>query len=104
MADRSKTGADIVVWCTGYKSKALGILDDSLLAKVAPSFPLYETMWIPKVPGLAVMAQGWAFWWFIELQAQWIAKVWSGAVHLPTPQNMQACIDAMVTRRDSVQA
>ena len=53
---------------------------------------------------LQVLGQGWAFWWYLELQAQWVAKVWSGRARLPPAAEMRAFMDAMRARQAAVQA
>lgn len=102
--DGSTLAADVLVWCTGYRSKVFSVLERSLLAKVEPSMPLYETVWAPHVPGLAVMGQGFAFWWLLELQAQWIARVWSDRARLPPARDMQTWIEGVTARRNAVQS
>lgn len=103
LCDGNQLPADVVVWGTGYRSTILDVLDAPLLAQVLHSVPLYETIWTPNVPGLAVMGQGYSFFWLLQLQAQWISAVWAGRVRLPPPAAMNKWIAAIAHRRDVVQ-
>lgn len=85
LGDGNALRADVIVWCTGYHQTIFDILSPDLRAQVLAEVPLFENVWVAGVPGLAVMGQGHgqAFWWILELQGQWIARVWSGRIVIP---------------------
>lgn len=104
LANGVQEPADVCIWCTGYRSTALDVLDAPLRAQVLADSPLFESVWAPGLPGLALLGQGWAFWWYLELQAQWVAKVWAGRAVLPPPAEMRAFMGAVRAQQAAVQA
>mmetsp|Transcript_4050 Transcript_4050/g.12803 ORF Transcript_4050/g.12803 Transcript_4050/m.12803 type:complete len:589 (-) Transcript_4050:80-1846(-) len=89
LSDGGRFLADVVVWCTGYKSRALDILEPELRARFERAAPLYEGMWAPGVPGMVAIGHDESVWYLIEMQTRWAARVWSGiAPPLPDPVAM----------------
>merc|ERR1712048_647916 len=65
-------------------------MEPQLCAELLNELPLYEGMWVPSMPGLAVIGQDTSLWYYIEMQARWAARVWSGsAPPLPSPERMR---------------
>merc|ERR1719476_277847 len=102
LEDGTSCPADVIVWCTGYRSTALDPLDSALRAKVEAALPLFEMTFVPDAPGLAVMGQNFSFFYMLEMQAQWIAKVWAGHASLPTPQEMRMWVASAAAQQPAV--
>lgn len=88
-ADGTRTDADVLICATGYD------LDVPYLTILDPDRELYQRTFHPGLPGLGVIGQFLAqgpYFPLLELQARWIAAVWSGAVALPALDHMRAVI------------
>lgn len=100
-ADGSRARPDAVIFCTGY-ARRFPFLDG--IVAVAPDFSmdLYKHVFPPAVPRLAfagmVRVQGSVF-PIVELQARWIARVFAGRAHLPSPDRMLNDIEARHRRQ-----
>jgi hypothetical protein len=89
-ADGTSEDVEAIVCATGYDVD-IPYLSDLL----GPELPLYERTFHPDLPGLAVMGQYLAqgpYFPLLELQARWIAAVWSGEVALPEERVMRHAI------------
>jgi dimethylaniline monooxygenase (N-oxide forming) len=95
-ADGSTAAVDAIVCATGYDPdvpylrEAMG--DDSWVDD-----ELYQRTFHPDHPRLAVIGQfllQGPYWPLLELQARWIAAVWSGAAPAPGEQRMREVIAA----------
>ena len=91
-ADGQRASADIIVACTGY-TLAFPFLDASIAQVRAHALELYRHVFHADVPGLAFVGlcsvAGPQF-PVAELQARWIARVFSGRRSLPTVAQMLA--------------
>jgi cation diffusion facilitator CzcD-associated flavoprotein CzcO len=93
-ADGSTARVEVIVCATGYDVDLpylRGASDDVLGADLA----LYQRTFHPDLPGLGVIGQFLAqgpYFPLLELQARWIAAVWSGDVALPGDAEMRQAI------------
>jgi len=91
-ANGQRASADIIVACTGY-TLAFPFLDASIAQVRAHALELYRHVFLADVPGLAFVGlcsvAGPQF-PVAELQARWIARVFSGRSSLPTVAQMHA--------------
>lgn len=90
-SDGSSLAADVLICATGYE-RHLPHLDPSIAGLFGPDFRLYQRTFHPDVPGLAVMGQFMLqgpYFPLLELQARWIAAVWSGQAALPRDEHMR---------------
>jgi dimethylaniline monooxygenase (N-oxide forming) len=97
-ADGSEAEIDAVICATGYHVD-VSVLAEDVRAALRPDdtgLDLHARTFHPDVPGLAVLGQ------FnligphlptLELQARWVAAVWSGAVPRPTAGRLRAGVD-----------
>lgn len=88
--------ADAVITCTGYEPP-----QPRLARLITPAPPtcekLFHTMWSPGVPNAALLGLGYGFVAvpvFAALQAEYLARVASGAAALPSPDEMTAWLNA----------
>ena len=95
---------DVLVFCTGYLSKTLELLDPPSRAKAEADLPWYENVFVPSLPGVAFMGAATSLWWFLELQAEWISGVWSGRCDLPSADTMQVWLRNVRQWQAEVQA
>jgi hypothetical protein len=90
-ADGSAETVDAIVCATGYDLD-LPYLDAGARALLGPEPALFQRTWHPDLPGFGVVGQFLAqgpYWPLLELQARWIAAVWSGAVPAPEAGRMR---------------
>ena len=90
-ADGSTAKADAIICATGYDLD-LPYLRDTLEDVRGPDLPLYQRTFHPDLPGLGVIGQFFAqgpYFPLLELQARWIAAVWSGETTLPSDAHMR---------------
>jgi thioredoxin reductase len=84
-SDGSSTRADALICATGYELD-LPYLDPDITGLLGPALNLYQRTFHPDLPGFGVvgqfMLQG-PYFPLLELQARWIAAVWSGQVGFP---------------------
>ncbi|KNC77391.1 hypothetical protein SARC_10149 [Sphaeroforma arctica JP610] len=97
--DGTSYDCDVIVFCTGYLPDLtlmpdtlvdrVDVLDDTATPKRVPL--LHEFVWPPKTPGLAYVGAchvyGSSFPVF-EMQARWVAYVFSGKVPLGPPEQL----------------
>jgi len=97
-ADGSRADADAVILATGYAAE-FPFLPDGVPARSGGALSLYRLVFPPGISGLAFVGMtrvmGPVF-PLAELQARWIAAVWSGRAELPPPALMRAEIDARI--------
>ncbi len=98
--DGSKTKADTLIFCTGY-APSLPFLDPSILKiKEDHTFGLYRHVFHPELDNLAFLAQcrvGGPVFPIMEMQARWVAAVFSGTADLPSPAIRQQAIEQHFT-------
>jgi dimethylaniline monooxygenase (N-oxide forming) len=85
--DGSSAGVDVIICATGY-SLDVPYLGELLGADTA----LYQRTFHPDLPSLGVIGQFLAqgpYFPLLELQARWIAAVWSGETTLPSDTQMR---------------
>jgi dimethylaniline monooxygenase (N-oxide forming) len=91
-ADGQRASADIIVACTGY-TLTFPFLDASIAPVRAHALELYRHVFPADIPGLAFVGlcsvAGPQF-PVAELQARWVARVFSGRRSLPTVTQMHA--------------
>src|SRR3954454_6480807 len=83
--DGSAADVEVIVCATGYDVD-IPYLHRSVHDVLGSEPALYQRTFSPDLPGLGVMGQFLAqgpYFPLLELQARWIAAVWSGAVTLP---------------------
>jgi hypothetical protein len=84
-SDGSSVRADALICATGYELD-LPYLDPAVARLLGPELNLYQRTFHPEMAGFAVighfMLQG-PYFPLLELQARWIAAVWSGQVGFP---------------------
>ena len=99
-ADGSRVDADTVVFATGYRAE-FPFLPEGLPPRIDGALALYRLVFPPGVAGLAftglTRVSGPVF-PVSELQARWVAAVFSGRVALPPPEVMRAEIAARLAR------
>lgn len=103
-SDGTSEHVDHVICCTGLRSK-IGFLPANILEQyefeesdsVQPIL-LHALTWNPCVPSLGFVGMYRApYFGVVELQARWVARMWSGAVPPPTAE---ACTADLQERRD----
>src|SRR3954447_1953557 len=92
--DGSSAKVEVIICATGYDVDLpyLREMPDDLLGA---DLALYQRTFHPDLPGLAVIGQFLAqgpYFPLLELQARWIAAVWSGEVALPAEETMRHVI------------
>jgi len=99
-ADGSRVDADAVIFATGYRAE-FPFLPDGLPPRIDGALALYRLVFPPGTLGLAfaglTRVSGPVF-PVSEIQARWIAAVFSGRVALPPPEAMRAEITARLAR------
>ncbi len=89
-SDGSSARADVLICATGY-ALDLPYLDPAVARVLGPELNLYQRTFHPDLPGFGVigqfMLQG-PYLPLLELQARWIAAVWSGQVRFPDGARM----------------
>ena len=105
-ADGSRVDADAVILATGYTA-AFPFLPDGVPPRIDGALALYRLVFPPQVGGIAGLAfagmtrvSGPVF-PVAELQARWIAAVFSGRVSLPPDDVMRVEIEARIARARS---
>jgi dimethylaniline monooxygenase (N-oxide forming) len=89
--DGSTATVEVIVCATGYDLD-IPYLSPAVRDAVGPDLALYHRTFQPDLPGLGVIGQFLAqgpYFPLLELQARWIAAVWSGEVPLPGEQVMR---------------
>src|SRR3954452_2200082 len=89
--DGSAETVDAVICATGYDVD-IPYLGSAVRHLLGPDLTLYQRTFHPDLPGFGVVVQFLAqgpYFPLLELQARWIAAVWSGAVALPGEQAMR---------------
>ncbi|UGS34912.1 flavin-containing monooxygenase [Capillimicrobium parvum] len=93
-SDGSTHTVDAMVCATGYDVD-LPYLSRDVHGLLGPDLALYQRTFHPDLPGLGVIGQFLAqgpYFPLLELQARWIAGVWSGEVALPPQPAMRQVI------------
>ena len=95
-ADGSEVGADVVVYCTGYKV-TFPFLDPELISAPDNDLPLFRRLFHPEIGGIyfiglcqplgAVMP-------IAEMQAEWVCDHLAGRYRLPQAAELRADIEA----------
>ena len=92
--DGSTETVDAIICATGYDVD-IPYLGDDVRRVLGPDLALYQRTFHPDLPGLGVIGQFLAqgpYFPLLELQARWIAAVWSGEVALPDDARMRQAI------------
>jgi cation diffusion facilitator CzcD-associated flavoprotein CzcO len=92
--DGSSAAVDVIVCATGYDLD-IPYLDREVRARTGADMRLHLRTVHPDLPGLGVMGQyatSGPYFPLLELQARWIANLWSGAVDPPDEFEMRASI------------
>lgn len=104
LADGSRVDADAIIFATGYVPDFPFLLE-GVPARIGGALALYRLVFPPGIGGLAfaglTRVSGPVF-PVSELQARWIAAVFSGRVLLPFPDAMRAEIEARLARARAV--
>jgi len=99
-ADGTRTAADAIVLATGYTHE-FPFLPAGIPATFDGKLALYRLVFPPGIPKLAFVGMtrvsGPVF-PVVELQARWVAAVFTGRVSLPSADAMQAEIEARIRR------
>ena len=99
-ADGSRTAADTIVFATGYRAE-FPFLPEGLPPRIGGALALYRLVFPPGIANLAfaglTRVSGPVF-PVSELQARWIAAVFSGRVALPSEHAMRAEIEARLAQ------
>lgn len=99
-ADGSRVNADAVVFATGYRAE-FPFLPEGLPPRIDGALALYRLVFPPGTPGLAfaglTRVSGPVF-PVSEIQARWIAAVFSGRATLPPPDVMRREVEARLAR------
>jgi cation diffusion facilitator CzcD-associated flavoprotein CzcO len=103
-ADGRDAHFDGLLFGTGFELRLpfLGEAIARVLNLDSQNVDLYQRTLHPDLPGLAFMGlwdQAGPYLPPLELQARWLAYVWSGAVAMPTRDEMQESIDEFRARR-----
>jgi thioredoxin reductase len=91
--DGTTARAEAMICATGYELDLPYLADDVRATLGAPDLALYHRTFHPDLPGLGVIGQfllQGPFFPLLELQARWIAAVWSGAATLPGREAMRS--------------
>ena len=94
--DGSTEAVDAIICATGYDVDIPYLSDDVRRVLGGPDLALYQRTFHPDLRRLGVMGQFLAqgpYFSLLELQARWIAAVWSGDVALPGDAHMRQVID-----------
>jgi dimethylaniline monooxygenase (N-oxide forming) len=94
--DGSTEKVRVVICATGYELD-IPYLSGAVRERLGPDLALYQRTFQPDLPGLGVVGQFLAqgpYFPLRELQARWIAAVWSGQVELPGDEALRAAIAA----------
>lgn len=95
--DGEQVPADVLLFCTGY-NLAFPFLDDSIVeVEDRYTIRLYRQVFHPTLDSLAFLAMnfaGGAAFPLMEIEARWVARVFSGDMPLPPPAERAAWIDA----------
>src|ERR687898_2215757 len=89
--DGSAETVSAIVCATGYDVD-ISYLSDDVSSVIGEELALYQRTFHPDLPGLGVIGQFLAqgpYFPLLELQARWIAAVWSGDVALPGEPRMR---------------
>ena len=99
-ADGSRTAADAIVFATGYRAE-FPFLPEGLPPRIGGALALYRLVFPPGIANVAfaglTRVSGPVF-PVSELQARWIAAVFSGRVALPSEHSMHAEIEARLAQ------
>jgi dimethylaniline monooxygenase (N-oxide forming) len=90
-SDGSTEAVEAIICATGYDLD-IPYLSTTLWDVLRPDLALYHRTFSPDLPGFAVVGQFFAqgpYFPLLELQARWIAAVWSGEVALPDARLMR---------------
>jgi cation diffusion facilitator CzcD-associated flavoprotein CzcO len=90
-ADGSTAEVDVLICATGYDVD-IPYLGDAVKDLLGADLTLYQRTFHPDLPGLGVIGQFLAqgpYFPLLELQARWIAAVWSGVTTLPGEAEMR---------------
>ena len=101
--DGTTQAFEAIICATGYELD-LPYLSREVRDLLEPDLPLYNRTFHPDLPGLGVVGQfllQGPYFPLLELQARWIAAVWSGAVALPGEAAMR---DAITRPRPALDA
>lgn len=104
--DGSQVQADTIIYATGY-AVHFPFLSPQILATDMAGLPLYRLVFAPNWPTLAfggMFRLTGAVFPLSEMQARWVARVWRGTAHLPSPATMWSAIrtrQAAIARRGS---
>jgi hypothetical protein len=93
-ADGSTEAVEVIICATGYDVD-IPYLDERVRHVLGPDLALYQRTFHPDLPGLGVIGQFLAqgpYFPLLELQARWIAAVWSGAAALPDDETVRHVI------------
>jgi hypothetical protein len=92
--DGSTAAVEVIICATGYDID-IPYLSQRIWDVLGPDLALYQRTFHPDLPGLGVIGQFLAqgpYFPLLELQARWIAAVWSGEVTLPDEALMRYVI------------
>jgi cation diffusion facilitator CzcD-associated flavoprotein CzcO len=90
-SDGSSVRADVLISATGYELD-LPYLDPEITQLLGPELNLYQRTFHPGLPGLAVVGQfalQGPYFPLLELQARWIAGLWSGQLAPPADERVR---------------
>ena len=93
--DGSTAAVEVMICATGYDID-IPYLSRRIRDVLGPDLALYQRTFHPDLPGLGVIGQFLAqgpYFPLLELQARWIAAVWSGEVTLPGDALMRHAIE-----------
>jgi hypothetical protein len=91
--DGSTARVEVMICATGYELDLPYLADGVRRGIGGPDLALYHRTFHPDLPGLGVIGQyllQGPYFPLLELQARWIAAVWSGAATLPSAAEMRA--------------
>ncbi len=94
-ADGSSAPVDTIICCTGYRL-CFPFLRETLLKVDGHGAALYKHIFHPDQPSLAFSGMckvGGAVFTLVEMQARWVARVFSGKAALPAPAQMRREIE-----------
>lgn len=102
--DGSQAAADVLLFATGY-NLALPFLDETVMEiEDRYTIRLYLQVFHPELDNLAFLAMnfaGGAAFPLMEIQARWIARVFSGDLPLPPPAERKAWIEAYFGKHEA---
>ena len=85
-ADGTRTPVDTIICCTGYTLR-FPFLDETVVKPAGDTIALYQHVFHPDVPNLAFIGLcivAGPLFPVAELQARWVARVFAGALSLPS--------------------